>query len=496
MTPNFKAVSLMLLMVQATDAACKASGQYTLTGSCNSANLDLALGDACLSQLGLNAAQVCESLSIPFSKISQGGYHHDKNYFDGGTEWNNNEGKTSIPVEMGQVMRFEDRFAATYKVGWPAYSIPATDAIGNGRSQPSNFDQCKENTVMCCYVHDRFDGVLENLALDADVCHHDIKAADKSNHVQRGFTITKGNETNTNCFGFTWDDNAASGRFKANMLYDISMRKTLKNGYTKNVPGAPMCACIEQMPVVTKASCADVSVANEGGTLVLNTVNKTITGNITATITYGNCGGKTLKQSTTKDLSKYIVDSCDAPTEEFMNERFYIQDVKKRSTYMNIDTTKWQQFAGYGVLFYPYGRNMTQGDADLRKLLASSPNPIIYRYCPHCQASHVHLYYRRKTPIPSSVNFLNQLLNKFDNLNNTLFTDFLLYNDYNKAVQGANSTSFQFCLNDPNADVGFPHNCGELSQTWNMWNRYNAWMPSEVYHHSFFVEKPTSATQV
>jgi hypothetical protein len=492
---NARIVGLVLLLATGADAQCKATGKYTMTGVCSATALEAALGTGCLAELGKTADAVCKSLALPFSEISQGGYHHDKNYFDGGTAWNNNEGKALLQIEMGQVMRFEDHNAANTQVGWPAYSIPQTDANGKGRPEPSNFDSCAANTVMCCYVNDRFDGVLENAALDGDVCHHSIESAKESNHVRRGFTIVKGEERNTNCFGFTWETGTASDRFKGNMLYDISMRKTLKEGYVKNVPGAPMCACIEQMPVVTKAACASIGVTNEGGTLNLNKETKTVTGYVTATLAYGNCGGKQLKEASSKDLSKYIVPSCNDSTDAFMNELYYVPDTRSESPYMKVNKSKWEQFAGWGIFFYPYGRTLAEGDTALRAALAKSPNPIIYRYCPHCTATHQHLYYRRKTPIPTNVNFLEQLLNKFNNVNNTLFTDFLLYDSYDLAVAGKNETSFQFCLNDPNADVGFPHDCGKEWRIWNNWNRYtaNTWMPSESYHHSFWVEKPATA---
>merc|ERR1712174_93828 len=34
-------------------------------------------------------------------------------------------------------------------------------------------------------------------------------------------------------------------------------------GYVGNVPGAPKCACIEQMPVVTRADCTEIGIESE-----------------------------------------------------------------------------------------------------------------------------------------------------------------------------------------------------------------------------------------
>lgn len=36
-----------------------------------------------------------------------------------------------------------------------------------------------------------------------------------------------------------------------------------QRGYVRNVPGAPMCACVEQMPVVTRSDCTQIDISNE-----------------------------------------------------------------------------------------------------------------------------------------------------------------------------------------------------------------------------------------
>ena len=46
-----------------------------------------------------------------------------------------------------------------------------------------------------------------------------------------------------------------------NNLFYISMYDHLyKRGYARNIPGAPMCGCVEQMPVVTRSDCTQVDV--------------------------------------------------------------------------------------------------------------------------------------------------------------------------------------------------------------------------------------------
>merc|ERR1711983_755757 len=64
--------------------------------------------------------------------------------------------------------------------------------------------------------------------------------------------------------GFTWtkEGNDPSNKYKGNLLFEVAMRYGVKeNGYTRNVPHAPMCGCVEQMPVVSNADCRDIESA-------------------------------------------------------------------------------------------------------------------------------------------------------------------------------------------------------------------------------------------
>lgn len=450
----------LLAYASLASAACNPTGSYTFTGACNEGSLNAALGADCLQELGLDASEVCDSLAFPFSEISGKGYHHDKSYFDGGSEWNLNDGEEGVKnVEMGQVARFEANMAGTHQVGWPAYRTAYLNADGNQSPAPSNFDACAKNTVMCCFVHNRF----ENADLDAqaEVCYHDLESAAESNHVERGFTTFSGPERNTYCTGFTWEDDSVADRFKGNTLYASSMKKTFQDGFVKNIPGAPLCGCIEQMPVVTAAACLDVTVTGEKGTLELNKEEGTVVGDVSGTISHAACSDGDLKASAAakgQDLSSNIVSDCTDSTNAALNEEFYVPDEEGITTYQYINENEWTQFAGRGIFFHPYGLTLEDGNEDLKAQLAASPNNIIYRYCPDCEPSHVHLYYKRLTPLSSEVNFLSQLLNAWNTTDNVLHTDYLLFNDYEEAKTGnVNSTaSFQFCPDKESTDKGFP----------------------------------------
>ena len=65
------------------------------------------------------------------------------------------------------------------------------------------------------------------------------------------------------CHGFAWspDDREVTSRFKANALFFVSFYDHMHNrGYVGNVPGSPMCGCVEDMPVVTRADCTQTDV--------------------------------------------------------------------------------------------------------------------------------------------------------------------------------------------------------------------------------------------
>merc|ERR1712176_1708137 len=83
-----------------------------------------------------------------------------------------------------------------------------------------------------------------------------------ASHTASGFAVYPDDaEGNTNCMGFTWSDDASdpSSLYKGNLLFEVAMNYGLKNnGYTRSVPHAPMCACVEQMPVVSHADCRDL----------------------------------------------------------------------------------------------------------------------------------------------------------------------------------------------------------------------------------------------
>lgn len=181
-----------------------------------------------------------------------------KEFYDGNTFMNEEVTGSFNPVSR-QIKSFYQNAATSEIVAWPDDSI-------------DNFDSCELNTVMCCWVADRRadnDGncatPLSENCVDADpadntdLCYVDNTRSPQANHVDGGFILFPNNvEGPTHCHGFVFSDDESeeSALYKANNLFYVSMYDHLRNrGYVRNVPGAPMCGCLEQMPTVSRSDC-------------------------------------------------------------------------------------------------------------------------------------------------------------------------------------------------------------------------------------------------
>jgi hypothetical protein len=153
-----------------------------------------------------------------------------------------------------------------------------TDAVAGLIDLPEqivNFQECELRAAMCCWVQDRQaddDGncaipyddncVDANPADNTDICAAAMGRSPQSNRVQNGISLFPGrSEGASHCHGFAWaaDELDRSAIFKGNTLFHVSLFDHLyTRGYVKNVPGAPMCGCVEQMPIVSRADCTQV----------------------------------------------------------------------------------------------------------------------------------------------------------------------------------------------------------------------------------------------
>ena len=99
-------------------------------------------------------------------------------------------------------------------------------------------------------------------------------------------------------------------------------------------------------------------------------------------------------------------------------------------------------------------------DAVFRETLGPGPADynMIYRYCDSCADSHKHLIYKRLTPIPNGMDFLDMFLNNFTRApQHKLGIDFRLFSSLGKAL--TNSESWKVCTYDTTPNIGFPNVC-------------------------------------
>jgi len=200
--------------------------------------------------------------AYPFAKITDEGWQFDSNYYDGGTYLNEEYEPVEIPDFIDNVY---DKVAQSQLITFPSDHIE------------KNFDNCQAQSVMCCWVQDRqandnngncADDDCKNAdpADNTDICWVDLEDSSGSNHVENGFALFEGDsEGDAHCHGFAWSDeedpDTSSYRYRGNVLFYVSMYDHLsQRGYVREVPGAPMCACLEQMPAVSESDCTEMDI--------------------------------------------------------------------------------------------------------------------------------------------------------------------------------------------------------------------------------------------
>ena len=410
-------------------------------------------------------------------------YQQDQNYMDGGSRLNDAD---TLDVDAGRISRFLSSFGNSHKVAWPEYEA-LSEYITDKRPYMFQFDlvdSCEMEAAMCCFV--------ESETTNAQACHHDLEDSKYSSHINRGFASY--NDQPAQCVGFSWAGDATAADYKGNLLMDISYRQLMDFGRKKNIPGAPMCGCMESMPAVSTAACRTVSVTNEkysvvsrnGGLLIVQT---------DGAVTYSDCAGDLLTsyQGTAEQkakLEKKLVGTCD--TNAYLNEQFYVPG--RTTIWQDPNPSKWQKMMGQGLCYVPHNNDLDDRDAEFRAVFAQSPNKIVRRTCAGCEESHKDVFYKRITPLPDSLNFIDLFMNNwFSTPANLLDTDFELYSTYADALAGENK--WTYCnYDDPN--VGFPRDCGPTGYVpcqWNSHKRNPCNRDFSSYTHCFYIEKPDPA---
>jgi hypothetical protein len=282
-TACYEGRNLNLIIESADDNACSYAGvveqlQEKIDGwaRCNNSaetELDLLLGEDAENQID----ELCheanlnwkETTGMDFGQVTNKGDLFDKEYFDGGTYINEEREtiedgvtKYNLQDDVGRINNLYDGAASKKYIGFP--------------DNLSNFDSCEYGAAFCCWIQDRQAGdnngncatpyddncVNADPGDNTDVCSVDISRAPDSAYVPAGTIEFPGDsEGDVHCHGFAWadDDDDTSSILKGNNLFYVSLYDHLsQRGYVRNVPGAPMCGCAEQMPIVSRADCTEI----------------------------------------------------------------------------------------------------------------------------------------------------------------------------------------------------------------------------------------------
>jgi len=525
----------MALLIRRSDAACPS--EINLGATCDLAALQSAIaGNAeCTTELlfpgvadvAAAVEELCQyDAPVQFVEI-QGTYQHDLRSMNGGGDVK--DGENTFDFDVARVKRFIDNEMGDQVIAWPEYAqreeYNAANGYGeNGYMNNFNIDpvaekgSCKLKTAMCCFVESAKDNFVDN----SDACHHDLSNSPQSNHVNSGWSLYSGDEP-THCVGFTWKDGDVSDTYKGNALFYASLYQTAMNGYMGNIPGAPMCACVEQMPVVTKADCVT---AKGAGLTYKFTVDAT-TGEVSAThsvtMTYSDCGDNDLKaevQAVHSDnadivsaIDEHLVgDSCDVTNANYLNDEQLLV-TSATNEFKDLDGAveegrAWKQLFGEGIYFLPPDFDPAAADAEMRADMNACLETdekrycLILRKCTSCTVdTHKEIVYKRITPwneyqegisTATTVDVPNLFMNQWREHNNVMHVDYELYSSVEDALTGSNPWQVAD-YNTNNNNYGFPRNSGPDRWVGNQWNSYK-WSGGHANHHAFYVEVPSATT--
>ena len=401
----------------------------------------------------------------------------------------------------------------------------------NGYPANMNLDvSCGLQTAMCCFADDSngpdggddFESVLKT-----DVCRHDLANSRQSNHINEGWSVFPGSEKNVHCTGFTWTDETTD--LIGNLMYDASLSLTATKGYLKSIPGAPMCGCVEHMPVVEKAACRTAKVAD--GTDVVftfNYANGDLSAENVASIVYEDCAAGDLsaefKAVHTDDpdaIDAHLVGDggCEADLADYLNDEQFLHVGVSATRYLDVNATGgvWSDIVvGEGTRFMPPDIDAAKADADFRDQVSACLTTkgrfcIIRRVCDSCTSpEHRDIYYQRVgttvddlpkgyggsvdengDPVfdaaAGEINFLQVFTDEWKSAENELGTHFNLYSSYADATNGDGAWSF--CNYNHNG-IGFPRDCGPTGSVGDQWNSYVRYGHGSANYHGYYVELP------
>jgi hypothetical protein len=436
--------------------------------------------------------------TVPFKRTHRKKGQFEQIYYNGGTYWNEEvetlletgERTNYLKEDSKQVLEFFESFAQSSQVEWPG-DLPNFE-----------LDKCELNAAMCCWPQDRqandgngnckepYDTACydKDPADNTDLCYVDVSRSPHTNKLGEAGYMTFPQDDNNgegavHCHGFAWSNDKYdfTSRYKGNNLFYVSMYDHMRQrGYVRNIPGAPMCACIEQMPTVTRSDCTQIDV-DESYRIEYNDRTKKFNAELTnIEIEFNSCQGRYNQNNDlfayylqlaqdrkvsfdqSAEIYKYLVedDNCDEAVNYYMAEKGFKHGY-------NHDESIWFKVAGSNQLH----KNEIGREGFREMLKENGELQIVWRVCTSCtKPSHQHIFYRRFTLIPDEMDLLDMLLNSWTNTSNVENTDFKLYSTFDDAVNDENAWTFY----DFDDGKGFPANSGPYEKDKNQHRKFSS----------------------
>jgi len=199
-------------------------------------------------------------------------------YIDGGSKWNYGD---NIEKDAVKIQHVNDNFASSRILTYPDHHA---------------LENCDIGAAMCCFTTSKAASAdaPAPTELNAEACYTDIKASRYSAHVKDGYSIyAADNVEDLYCEGFAWgtDNGSIDAGLKGNELFMVGfMNNFYNNGNVEQVPAAPMCGCVDRMPVVTNAKCLDAKAATSFVNVTYNSALEDLEATFTlGDVTYSEC---------------------------------------------------------------------------------------------------------------------------------------------------------------------------------------------------------------
>lgn len=266
-----------------------------------------------------------------------------------------------------------------------------------------------------------------------------------------------------------------------------------------------MCGCVEQMPIVSRSDCTQTDVI-ESFQFVRNTDEVGFAGEVTAIdVEFNSCQGLT-KNNNLEFYYERLVSEGLASTDQLNVLRETIVGDNNCDDAISDFFTYKGYAAGFADPDWTYVtglNNLEEPQADYTSSLFlrhfnMTPNKIVRRICPDCKEDHRDIYYRRLTPIPADMDFLDLFKSRWSKVDNLMGTDFYIYSSYADALANDPTKAWKACSyleGDPNP-TGFPRDCGPTDLVGCQWNSWTRGTCTEGRNVAFYLEHVASGLEV